>query len=176
MALADKIESVLTDPNCFRGGGVQSLKAILDDLKSRVGQRLKEAQASASTELTDLKSGIQSMSGFKALDTNKVTQIETAFQRATERVHGARTVAETRDVPRSFRDSDYPRLLALASRSTGSGVQDPSEKFEIDFINVSKLAVKSKPMLSNESDVDEYVGALRDSLLVAIKSGKKIVL
>ena len=176
LALADKIESVLTDPNCFRGGGVQSLKAILDDLKSRVGQRLKEAQASASTELTDLKSGIQSMSGFKALDTNKVTQIETAFQRATERVHGARTVAETRDVPRSFRDSDYPRLLALASRSTGSGVQDPPEKFEIDFINVSKLAVKSKPMLSNESDVDEYVGALRDNLLVAIKSGKKIVL
>ena len=116
------------------------------------------------------------MDGFQSLDTTEGAHIEAEFQRAIERVHAARTVAEARDMPRRFRETDYAKLLGLVSRANRPGVEDPPGKFENDLVSLSKLAVKSKPMLSNEADVDEYVGALRDSLLVAIKSGKKIVL
>jgi hypothetical protein len=174
---ASEIEKVLSDPDCFRGGAVQALKTKTDALRSKVEQRLRDAKAGAVSEISDFRTRLESLEGYAAIDADVQAQIELAFRQAEQRLNAARSAAEARDIPRQFKDTHYNKLIALIARPRQEGVKEEGAKpVAEEMVAISTVSVRSKAMLSNAADVDDYVGALKDSLLAAIKAGKKIVL
>lgn len=174
---AAEIEKVLSDPDCFRGGAVQGLKAKTEALRSKVEQRLRDAKAGAETEISDFRTRLESLDGYAAVDTDMQAQIELAFRQAEQRINAARSAAEARDIPRQFKETHYNNLIALIARPRKPGVkEDAATPVAAEMVAISSVSVRSKAMLSSAADVDDYVGALKESLLAAIKAGKKIVL
>ena len=104
-------------------------------------------------------------------------QIELAFRQAEQRLNAARSAAEARDIPRQFKETHYNNLIALIARPRKQGVkEDAADPLAEEMVAISTVSVRGKAMLSNAADVDDYIATLKDSLLAAIKAGKKIVL
>ena len=175
---AKSLQTALLDPECYKGNRMQQMKVLLDNVESRVQQRLNEEVTTARAQTNELKSRLTALPDFAALSSERQGAILKPFDELFERLTQSSLIAVIRETARRFEENDYPELLARVSRG---GVREPQPgdgdggTAPAPMVTLRSLRVAyPKAWIAEASEVDEYLLALKDTLLAEIRSGKKI--
>ncbi len=160
---------------------MQQVKSMLDTLKKSVSDKLKFELELAQQKLDQLKSRIEGMSEFAALDAQKKKEIQSAFEAFNNDFSHQTLIAVVKDTLRRFEEDEYGRLLQkIAVWSQPEIVPGPDgngtvHESAIEYVKCSSVTVAfDKPYLANEEDLNRYMEALKAALAHEIKSGKRI--
>ena len=187
---ADAMRDVLRDPKCYKGSAIQSLKARLYDLKSNLDLKIIEERKAVEAEIDNCKSKIESLPEFSRLSPSASAQLLSSLEQARQGLKETTLIAGLRDRANSVRSQLYPRLLQDVDRLVRpvvtepprpvTGMEEPPVAAPVPppatYVNSHQLKITfSKPYLTVESDVEDYLAEMRNTLLAEIRSGKRII-
>jgi energy-coupling factor transporter ATP-binding protein EcfA2 len=200
-ARAETIRSVLADPTCFKGGVIQKLKGELDALQAEISKALAAERAEGETQIASYRANLHALQEWPQVPTAEQFAIDAEFDAGLQPLRSTDLIGIVRGRLADFKASVYPRLLERAVRSAtppapkpvppapkpATGMEEgPAAPFAptpapapktTEFVPVGALPVKyAKPFLADESDVGAYLESLRETLLKAIRDGKRITL
>jgi len=173
---ARRIAAVLDAPDCFKGGGMQRLKADVDVLRKKLAAKVAEERDTAQKALAGLRARIAGMPEYTLLSAEQQALVEAEFAALSASFAGQRLIPVLRDSLRRFEDVEYPRIIAQIGVWAHPGAAPrPGEpgKPEIIPIRAAKVSF-NKPLLADEADVDSYLKSMREALLKEIRQGKRI--
>jgi len=178
---------ILDDPACYKGNGMQEVKSRLERLKTAIEERVKAEARIATAAIANLRERIAGTDDYQKLPEDRRAEIGRAFESKQSEIQGQRLIAVIRDSLRRFEDEEYPRLLASIE-----SVPETEKKLVFYGAPVSKdkpqvaepapriIAARTirvafdKPWLVEEADVERYLEAMRQALLIEIRKGKRI--
>ncbi|WP_312608293.1 BREX system P-loop protein BrxC [Agrobacterium pusense] len=197
---AAAISGYLADPNCFKGASIQQIKENLNRLRIDLETALLKEVSIANAEIADLRSKLEGLTDFNHIGDDERQAVARVFEDALSDIKGATLIAVVREKANAFQSSVYPNLLSRISVameeptstpfaearegpsqfegapvSPASSAPKPVPKPRTEFVHRSAIKVPfTKAYIANEQDVDDYVEAMRKSLLSEIASGKRI--
>lgn len=177
----------LDDPACYKGGGMQEVKSRLERLKTAIEERVQAEAQTAAAAIAHLRERLAGMEDYQKLPEDRRTEIGRAFERKQNEIQGQRLIAVIRDSLRRFEDEEYPRLLA-SIESVSKAEKEPvpygspvsKDKPKVAENTPRIIAARTirvafdKPWLVEEADVERYLEAMRQALLIEIRKGKRI--
>ena len=165
-----QLQSILASPDCFKGNQMKDAKALMDGLKKDIEEQLKSEKKQALEKVSDLQKRMQAMSEYSELTADQKMEIDESFEFVEEQIKRQNVVAVIRDQAAQYETSGFNRLLTKISGWT----QEDDEE-AIEYISQRQLDLKfDKPYLANEADIEEYLAALKEAMLKAIKANKRI--
>ena len=190
---AARLVASLSDPECFKGGRMQEVKRQVEMLRGEIARRMEAEITKARETVADLKGRLCGMAEFSAVTGEQREQLLQPFDGCIAAIEGQELIAVIRDTLRRFEENGYQRQLsqmtnwaqpapapgpAPASSGTGTADRDaqpaPSAK-PVEYVPSRTIKVSyDKAWLSNETDVDRYLEAMREALLEEIRKGKRI--
>ena len=181
----EPIQSILDDPECYRGDKMRRLRGEIDALKVKVDDALDDARQSARADLDALKTYLTAGEGYAAA----ATEIDIAFASAEAGLRDADTIPLVERTVELFKRNEYPALLAKAEGTEDrvkqpaadgfahTGAEGSGQSAAKPLTPISSLRpAHSKPVLSSEEDVEQYLQELREKLLAELQCGKRISL
>lgn len=180
-----QIQSTLDDAGCFKNNKMQQAKTLVDSLKAKIDAQLAEEKDTAITSVKVLKERLTTMSEYAALKSEEQNQLLQPFDSFQQGLERQTLIAVIRDTARRFEDQEYPRILERLSQSrpvvrTGTSdtptgdkpiVADPP----VEYVSNSSIRPKfDKAWLADETDVDEYLVAMKKVFMQEIATGKRI--
>jgi hypothetical protein len=197
---AKAISDIRADPACFKTGVTARLKMELDGLRAEINSAFAKARAEADAELAQLRAALRALPEWPAVPAAEKASIEAAFDVASEPVRAASVIGLVKARVNEFRSRELPQLLERAAKAgapvtppppPGNDPDDPQPSKQPGFneppappppppprfVSVAQLPVSfAKAVLDNETDVADYLETLRETLLAAIRDGKRISL
>ncbi len=177
------LRALAESPHPFRGGIVPAAKTAVTNLRGYITGMLKTERDRAVTELEDYAARLQTTEDFKLLDEASRSQVLALSHEAVASIQSARFVTGIRDRLHRYTAKDYPAQLALASRlaadsrEPASGAPTGSAPAPVQYTPASSLRPKcSLNYISNESDLDQWLDALRAAAKVELDKGNRISL
>jgi hypothetical protein len=192
----EQIRTILNDPNCYKGNRIQQLKGQLDSLQERIDEKVQQTRAQAETSLKTMQERMQSMDEYQSLPEPRPDELNKPFRDLVDYIGQERLIAVIKDRTRYFEEEGYQKLLgkmvALATQKSAPaddsqqppGSQDEDEnrgqphevkESAADYVHTRNLRVAfDKAWLADEGDVDRYLNALREALLVEVQQGRKV--
>lgn len=179
-----QVIEMLTAPGCFKGDCMQQVKHLIYVLEEKVSTQIKEEITKARDAVSVLKDRLCGMAEFTVLSQDKKEQITKPFNDFVQSLERQTLIAVIRDTTRCFEESDYQRLLSKMTswpqaipelKPSGQNAQTRTPDPHIQYIPSRSIQVLfDKAWLADESDVERYLEAMREALLVEIRSGKRI--
>lgn len=200
------LKEALADPKAHKSGVATSIKPNLDGLRQALEQAATAARESARAQLLGMRDAFQKLPEWSAVPDAEKSAILAKFDEATKPILEQDVPDVIAGSLTRFSDGPYNRLLeraalagtpssppsppeprrpVVATPATGSGsgvAEPPAAQPEMapkipQFVGIASLSPKPQsPILSNEADIEGYVGELRQNLLDAIAKGKRIKL
>lgn len=184
---SEQILSILSDPNCYKGGQIQQVKSLVESLGQKVFVQLQEAKENATKTVATRKQLLVSQDDFAKLSSDQQSQLTGEFDRFIQGLESQRLIAVVRDTARRFDEEDYPRILdrmiAMAQpdptpKNYPDGTTDekpkvtetPSESVDVRSIHV----MFNKVWIVDEQEVDRYLEMVKQVMMQEISSGKRI--
>ncbi|MDH3005692.1 BREX system P-loop protein BrxC [Gordonia alkanivorans] len=172
---ADAVEALLVDTNAFRGNNMNQLKSAADTLRGQIDDVIADKRA-------DVTAAIEERKGEILASAHYANAIPSAQESVIERIDQilARLVDETEvalilQARSTFEQDGYPSLLSrLFESQQGGGDDDPPPAPMVSVKTISAPGVTG--VLESESDVDNYLAALRTALVATLNDGKRITL
>jgi len=163
-------------------------------LKEELATRLEEAKKQARETVAVLEDELVGMEDFQQLEQTRQDELLQSFSTFEQDLPHQKIIAVIRESVRTFKENDFLRLLAQKDRwieeqkrqnddgfsKTDTPDKQGKEKTEtrepkLEYISKSRIPVSfSKSILKSESDVEEYVKAVKEAYLVEIKQGKRV--
>jgi hypothetical protein len=185
---ADVLESSLNDVNCFKGNRIQQMKSLLDNVKGRLDEKLKQVRADAIETLEKMRSRMHRTDEYQKLPDVRRVELDKPFADLTEHINEQQLIAVINDRLRYFEDQGYQVLLSkmvematpkpvvsTVNEPTGDEVPVPAPKPRIETIHTRQIRVSyDKAWLADETDVERYLESMREALLDEIRKGKRI--
>lgn len=187
-----EVQSLLEDATCFKGNTIQVLKEKIEALKTTIENKLAEEKEIAQEQLNEVKQLITSMEEYAVLSEDKKARVKEVFDRCRENIRNQKLIVIVKNAVENFKDGDYKTLLAnitlWAKPQEEPKVEVQVQDDDAPAIEESKVVqpifvvakgIKtnySKPLISSESEVEEYINSLKEAYLQQIKEGKKIQL
>jgi hypothetical protein len=190
-----QLKQLLEDPKCYVGNGMKQVKALLDSLRARLERLASEARAAAELAVTSKVQKLASIEGYEKLTDAQKQQIDSIVYETIEQIKSQPLIAVVKEAATRFEQRGYTDILGKVNAWTqkpdpneaggpqtgvpetsgaGAGAK-PVWKQPVEFIGLSHLSVSfERPWLESETDIDAYLGSLRQSMLDAIKDGKRI--
>ena len=171
-----EIQSTLNDPECFKGGKIQQLKAKVDELQQQV-DRLLVSEKEKAVEVGKKKlEQMLSSEDFSTLDSYKQAELKRPIEQAIHQVENQAIIAVIRDLANRMEGDLWTQVLTQLScytqqMSPGGGTTPPPPP--VTFVPVSSVKV-SMGLLQTEDDVNRYVSELKNRLIQLIHEGKRI--
>jgi hypothetical protein len=187
---AEAMQAILRDPKCYKGSAIQGLKTRLYDLKSTLDLKIIEERKAVEAEIDSCKSKIESLPEFAKISASEAAKLLSSLERARQGLRETTLIAGLRDRANSVRSQIYPQLLEEVDRlarpvvkeppSPVSGMAEPPVAAPVptpaSYVNGHQLKVTfSKPYLTVEGDVEDYLIEMRKTLLAEIRNGKRII-
>lgn len=194
-----QIQAILADPKCYRSNRMQQLKGLVDALRTEVTAAVKQATEQALAKLSGLRSRLQGMEEYQALPAPRLEELDKPFQDLQQYVEQTTLIAAINDRMHHFEEQGYATLLtrtaAMAQQartpepvSAGSAdnsnrIQDvpqPSAPTPVPPAAPKIVPARSlkpdypKAWLATETDIDNYLDALRKALLSEVQQGHKV--
>lgn len=181
----EEVRGTLYDPQCFKGNRIQQLKTKLDALKQRVDYQVGEARIRAQGVLDDLQQRLHNLPEYQRLPVERTEELNAPFKELKDDVAEQKLIAVINDRLRYFEEQGYDKLLdrmfdMLAPRpQPGHGTSGEEsgwvKETRREYVVARQLRVPfDKPQLTTAEDVDDYLEALRNTLLEQIRDGKTI--
>jgi len=189
---------LLADPACYKGNQMAQVKTLLDALKSKVNALLASEKALTVKTIESRWERLMGMAEYQELTAEQQAQLRRPFDELIRTMARYALIAVIRDNLRRFDDYEYQQQLRKMAEwaqptpvvpptlvpgtnghapggGTGGGsvkvIADPP----VEYVIQRDLAIPfDKAWLANEHDVDAYLAALKQSLMGAIASGKRV--
>jgi len=166
--------------NPYRGNAVPTAKAAVTKLRGILAGLLKTERDQAIATLDAQSVRLQAVDDFVALDAAQRQQVMAPTFDARAAIQSARFVTGIRDRLQGYINKEYPAQLALASKLAAVGKSDggtTSKATPVQYTPASSLKPNCRlPYLSNETELDDWLGALREVAAAELKAGKRISL
>jgi hypothetical protein len=185
-----QLKQLLDDPKCYVGNGMKQAKTLLDNLRSRLETLASEARAAAEQAVTSKVQKLAAIDGYDKLSDQQKQQIDSIVDETIEQIKSQPLIAVVKEAATRFEQKGFTDILGKVNSWTqkpdepkaGDSENGDSEtkpkpawKPPVEFIGLSHLSVSfERPWLESETDIDAYLGSLRQSMLDAIKDGKRI--
>ena len=176
----DRLRQLLAARDVYKNGQMQQARALLNALQTSLNALVDQEQAALAARLDELRGRLLSAEEWNLLSPPQQAYIEKAFSTFQAAQTGHALIAVLRDHLNTFERDLYPRLLtqmaawAHPPQPTPRGEHSLHDK-KIEYISSAAIRVPfDKPWLVNESDLDQYLQAVREAFLQEITRGKRI--
>lgn len=171
----DTVEALLADASAFRGNKMNQLKAATDTLRGRIDGVVAAERARVAKAIRERENEIRGSAYFAHATPGAQQSVVRRIEATLERIGDESQIALLAQLGAVFEQDDYPELLGRLAASAQDGDEDdqpPVPMVSVKTIHVSGVS----SVLESESDVDEYVAALRAALVATLNNGKRITL
>ncbi len=175
-----QLRHLLANPKCYVGNAMQAAKTRLTKLQKDVQEAVEEQRTKAATEISNLRTRLESMPEFARLSPEKQLETTKPFETVLHRIGDEPLIAVIRDSQRRFVEVTYPKLLADLTRPAVV-IEDGKDKGGDPPVIVGKivaarsLAVNfSKPMITTEYEADDYAKAVKAAIVAEIDKGNRV--
>jgi hypothetical protein len=169
----------------YRGTAVAAAKSAVARLRQLLDNLLTRERARATAEIDTQEALLQGSADFGRLSDDERAQVLALSRPARDEVAAARFVTGIRDRVRRYASHEYPAQLALASRLAtpalvpvgGSGGGEPEPVLEVRYMPSTRLKAQcGLPYIATESELDQWLGALRVAAKAELDQGNRISL
>jgi energy-coupling factor transporter ATP-binding protein EcfA2 len=184
-AAGDALSDVLSDPVCYKGTAIQSLKSGLYALKDRVELTVLEERKAVIAAVNDCASKVAQTPEFQALAQDERERIKHSIEAHKTGLDGVKMIPILRDRTNGVKLDLLPRILAEVERLNRPAVPQPTQGMggppappppTPTYINASEIKVAfAKHYLTEEADVEQYIQEMKEILLQQIRAGKKVI-
>ena len=185
---SQQLATAMNQPDCFRGGGIQEIKNLLNTLQAEISQQHQDTRARAEETLQALQSRMQAMEEYKKLPEARQSELAQPFQDLIANFQQQHLIAVINDRLRYFEDQGYQKLLGklvdLAAPAVPKDAAEDSDDLAdagkgkespVEYVLCRQVRVYyDKAWLASEDDVDAYLRSMREALLGAIRKGKRV--
>lgn len=180
-----QISAMLADQTCFKNNRMQQVKGWVDALRKDLIALVEQEIMKARNAVGFMKDRMAAMDEYREISPDHQYQLNLPFDSLMRELEQQNLIAVIRDRRRRFEDAEYQELLAqmcefkrleteTARLPENDGKKEAREP-KIDYISGKKIRIAfSKPWLSDEADVDSYLGELKKALMKEIDVGKRI--
>lgn len=198
-AEVDAIRAVLADAKPWQGNRLQQARQQLDALQLAIANQLASEQKTSEQLLDDLEQRLQGAEGYAALDAAQKQQLSAPFAQAKQQLKGQKLIAVIRDQRNRFEDEQYPQLLlkldqlarpepapseppvpsnrpeSTKALGTDTPEQPTLKVAEPRIVPARHIKVGySKPWLTSEAELDDYLQKQREAWLKEIQAGNRV--
>lgn len=172
---ADPVKTLLADPNAFRGSKMNQLKAASDTLRGQVDDVVAGKRADVIVAIGGRKTDLLGSAYYANATSDAQQTVTQRIDQTLARLVGETQVAIILQVGATFESNDYPELLdRLTASQQGAGNGAPPSKQTVSVKTIHVMGVSG--VLESETDVDNYLVALRSALVETLNDGKRITL
>lgn len=165
-----QLKEMLDAPDCYKGNKMKDAKALMGDLKKEVEKHIKKTRDEALAHVSKIQGQVQAMDEYSALKKEQKQEIEESFEAIQTYIQNENLISSIRDRAGRYETSEYGNLLTKITGWTQKKDEKP-----VEYVSQGELGVKfEKNYLADETDVDEYLDAVKKAMLKAIKGNKRI--
>ena len=167
------VRSALADLNAFRGNRMAQLKQATDRLRALIDDVVASNRASVTSSIESRKTELLASASYEEATAEAQQSVVRSVDQVLARIGTQGQVAVLRQIGSDFEDSTYPALLdQLATSPRDGGAPPPKQTVSIKTVTVPGAT----GILESDTDVDEYLTALRAALIQTLNDGKRISL
>lgn len=199
----EAIKALLVDSKPWQGNRLQQAKPQLDSLAQAIANKLASERDVAAQRLTELEQRLQGTDEYAKLNPPQQTTLVQPFADARQALQGQKRISMIRDQLRHFEDVRYPQLLLQLEQlarpkpveqpksqpgsdtsaekpipgSSGDGAPTPAPVMVPEPRVVPARTIKvgySKPWLTSEAELDDYLRQQRKAWLKEIQAGNRV--
>ena len=180
----EALARALADPACYKGTAIQALKSDLYGLKDRVELTVLEERKAVIAAVEECAAKVTQTPEFQALSADDQAHIKRNIDSHKTGLDSVKMIPILRDRANGAKLDLLPRVLAEVER-LNRPVVDPKlvppgppqpEPPQTTYVNASEIKVGfTKPYLTEEADVEQYVQEMKKTLLEQIRVGKKVI-
>lgn len=175
-----KLRDFLANDKPYHGNLIREAKATKDLVFDKVGELIAKEKEIASSAISKILEDFMIKYEFKALNPTQQSGLLKPLEQCLSDVKEQRYIANIKDIKRRASDEIYQAQLnemLRLSRPTPVPGENKVEEPPVHYIKRSNVPVKfNKTELQTESDVSEYVDALKEALLTQIKENRRITI
>jgi hypothetical protein len=168
----------------YRGTVVPAAKTAVAKLRTAITSLLNQTRDAALTALEDTQARLEGMPDFVALDEAARKQVLAPSLDARGDIVGGRFVTVIRGRIQRYLEEEYPNQLALAARLATSTPPEPAMASSrvhspkvVKFTRAASLRPKcALSIIENESELEQWLDALRVAAKEELDSGNRISL
>ena len=191
--LPDQIQTILEDPECYKGLKIKDLKGHLADLQGMVTAEVSKERKQAEVILDMCLKSIEEPSEFANLSDDQKEQMRDRFDPLREDIRTAKLIAVIRAKAATAKEEVLTRVMndviimgtpptPKPEPATAGDVsvqdadfQDPPTLPPTTVILGENVEVPhTKSLLTSKADVEEYIGNMRDAWIAEVAAGKRI--
>ena len=185
-AAGEKLRATLSDPDCYKGTAIQSLKSDLYALKDKVDLAVLKERKAVIAAVGECAEKVAQTAEFQDLTPEQKDKIRRSVETHKAGLDAVTMIPILRDRANGARSGLMQQMLADIARMVqpatpapnppGLGERPAPVIQPPTYINASEIKVAyPRPYLAEEADVDQYVNELRKTLMAEIQQGKKVI-
>lgn len=179
---AEEIEATLNDPACFKGNNMQQVKKQLETLRQKLADKLNEERASSNSAVEAKKEKIQKLEDFSNLTEAQQQELLQRYESFNDEIRDEAVIAVIRDRQRFYEEELYQQSVNKMSNwlkppeesqkqgKTADKIAEPKPEVALKSIDVNY----NKAYIETESDLNQYIETLKESLQKALNQRKRI--
>jgi hypothetical protein len=184
---ARRIQAILDDAACCQGNRMTQAKTLLDALREKVDRQVGEEKARAGQQIAERWERLAGMAEFGKLTAEQQAQLKAPFDALGRTVERQTLVAVIRDTVRRFDETEYQTALHRMTTWAQPPLPEPKPPVDgetpviadvvprVEYVARASLPVTfDKAWLADEQDVEDYLAALKDALMTAIRDRKRV--
>lgn len=174
---------VLADLQVFKGDKMTQARTLVDGLKTKLMQKLDQRRLASATKVQEYLTRLETMADFAGLTQMQKDVLSSQFKGVVTQLQGQTLIARVNDIERKFIDTEYPQILARLAelvRLAKEKNTQPEDGLKIatakvEYVSKTSIHVQfDKAWLADEADVDAYLQAWREALVIEIEKGIRI--
>jgi len=176
----EQLKALIAHPKPYIGNLIKDGKAAKDQLTSKVSASLAEERRTAIQTIQDMIDDFHNKEEFNKLESTSQKQITAPFQAEIDKLQSQRYIAVIRDLCAKATQNLLPKQLTEMMRLSTpapTGSEDQPQPPTTSYVTRASIKVDyHKTELRTESDVNEYVEALKKAFIDQIKETRRISL
>lgn len=171
----EAVKNAIADLNAFRGNKMAQLKQAVDNLRSYIEEVVATNKATVTEAIEGRKSELLAGKYYASATSEAQQRVNRLIDTTLSRIASESQVAHILQIGSSFESNGYPDLLdILAASQQVGGDEAPPPKQTVSVKTISVPGATG--VLETEEDVDNYLAALRQALVLTLDDGKRISL
>ena len=176
------LRTLAGSPTPYRGNAVPAAKAAAERARGQIAEALRAAREEALRTFSESMGKVEASADFVSLPEPARQQVRALAEPTRDAIQSERFVSAVRDTLNRYLTVDYPSQLALASRlaaeargTYGSGNAPPQPT--VRYVPASSLRPQCPlTYVASESDLDQWLAALRTTAKAELDQGHRISL
>lgn len=170
-----QLQAVMESPAPYRGGMVKQAKEALTALTEVIEKMLAEERQKTMEALQQVRKKLEGLDEFQKLTPEDRETILAEVKRLQEQVEKENFIPVLRDTRQRVETILFPNLLNQINEVLGKEQPEGEGKPKTTIVALQSIRPAFyKGVLETEQDVEDYIKNLRQKMLEAIRSNKKI--